>query len=565
MFLRDATAGAHVAQRGTSTVAQRRRGRAPAPIAALLALVVFGCRKGADAVDASQEGGADAAPCAGATTCDGTSVRACRAGAPAEVIEECGPGLACSLGRCVSATCAKAEQNLVTFLGCTFYTFDLDNVTSDDAIPTSVIVTNPGQVAATVTLEHRNLSSSSWTGTTSLTVPPMRAARFSLADAHPEDGGRAAGLALRVSSDLPVSVAHVQSDDSTPGGSTSSGGTLLLPAHVLGSRYRAITYVQAATPRLADTPGSRGGAGQLVIVGTIDGTQVTITPSSTAAFGPSGGAPAPDPQGRLRLALDDGDVYTLYSTRDGSDLSGSEIAADHPVAVFSGNISTTYGITATGISSPDLAHEQLMPVAAWSTTYVAAQLTPEPAVFDPLLTPEGSSIWTIVADQPNTNVRFYAAAGPPPTPDRIIGAGEAFHFSVVGDFAVSASSPIQVMQGMDCEPSLSSAVPTAAWLTDYWFGALANFDTMIAIVRMAGEPVFLDGAKLEDSLFQAAGMGFDVARIPLGACPSAAVVCPHHLEGKFGFTMRGMDVLASYALTAPTWPCVDAADTRCIK
>ena len=130
---------------------------------------------------------------------------------------------------------------------------------------------------------------------------------------------------------------------------------------------------------------------------------------------------------------------------------------------------------------------------------------------------------------------------------------------------VSASSPIQVMQGMDCEPSLSSAVPTAAWLTDYWFGALPNFDTMIAIVRMGGEPVFLDGAKLEDSLFQPAGMGFDVARIPLEACPSAASVCPHHLEGKFGFTMRGMDVLSSYALTAPTWPCVDAADTRCIN
>jgi hypothetical protein len=33
-------------------------------------------------------------------------------------------------------------------------------------------------------------------------------------------------------------------------------------------------------------------------------------------------------------------------------------------------------------------------------------------------------------------------------------------------------------------------------------------------------------------------------------------VCTHHLAGKFGLTLRGMDVLTSYALTAPTWPCV---------
>jgi hypothetical protein len=36
--------------------------------------------------------------------------------------------------------------------------------------------------------------------------------------------------------------------------------------------------------------------------------------------------------------------------------------------------------------------------------------------------------------------------------------------------------------------------------------------------------------------------------------------------GRFGFTLRGMDVLASYALTAPTWPCpADATLTGCIN
>ena len=267
----------------------------------------------------------------------------------------------------------------------------------------------------------------------------------------------------------------------------------------------------------------------------------------------------------MHLVLDDGDLFTLFSGRDGADLTGTEVSADEPVAVFSGNISTTYDVTATGISSPDMAHEQLLPVAAWGTSYVAAQLTPQPGVCDPLFSP-GSSIWTIVADAPDTHVHFQTASGAPPAPDRTIGAGEAFHLTAPGDFVVTASRPIQIMQGMDCEPSLASAVPTAAWLTDYRFGVLAGFDTMMAIVRPGGQPIYFDGARVEDSLFEAVGSGFDVARIPLEACPSDDGVCTHHLEGRFGFTMRGMDVLASYALTAPTWPCPpDATLAGCIN
>jgi hypothetical protein len=233
--------------------------------------------------------------------------------------------------------------------------------------------------------------------------------------------------------------------------------------------------------------------------------------------------------------------------------------------VFSGNISTTYGLTATGISSPDLAHEQLLPVEAWGKAYVAAQLSPQVGVCDPLLAPQGSSIWTIVADRDQTQVHFSVASGASPAPDRMIGAGEAFHIFAVGDFVVTATAPIQIMQGIDCEPTLSSAVATSTLLGDLRFAVLPSFDTAIAIVRTAGEPIFLDGAPIEDSQFGPAGAGFEVARLPIVACAPADGVCTHHLEGKFGFTMRGMDVVASYALTAPTWPCVDLSTTSCIK
>jgi hypothetical protein len=576
MFARDATAGVHVAQRGTATVAQPRgqpadRAHFWAPFVSTLLLVAsVGCGDRAGVVDAgddaSQEADTRAPACVGPAACDGTAVRACRDGQLAELIDECAPDRSCSQGRCISMACAEEEGERGSLEGCVFYTFDLDNVDSDDPIATSVLVTNPGQVVATVTLERH--AGGDWTPATSVAVAPMRSARLVLDDTHHEGSGAAHEGAFRITSDLPVTAAHIQSDDSLARGSSSTGGTQLLPAHVLGLRYRALTFVQAATPRLLDTPGARGGAGQVVIVGTRDRTMVTVTAPAKSALGPDDGVPAVPSGGQFTLALGDGDLFQLFSEHDDDDLTGMEIKADKPIAVFSGNIATTYGVTATGISSPDLAHEQLLPVTSWGQSYVAAALTPKPGVCDPLLDPPGSSIWAIVADRDDTLVTFSTPTAPGaqlPAPRRI-NAGESFHVITPGSFTVTGSRPIMVMQGMDCEPTLSSAVSTNPLLTNYRFAVLSNFDTMIGLVRPAGRPVFLDGARIEDSLFEPVAGGFDVARIPLEDCPPEEAVCTHHLEGQFGFTMRGMDVLCSYALTAPTWvPCTDPETPGCLN
>jgi hypothetical protein len=115
---------------------------------------------------------------------------------------------------------------------------------------------------------------------------------------------------------------------------------------------------------------------------------------------------------------------------------------------------------------------------------------------------------------------------------------------------------------MDCEPTMSSAVPTERLHRDLYFAVLPGFDTTIAIVRREGRATYLDGARLEDSLFEPVGDGFDVLRVPLEECPASESVCTHHVQGEFGITMRGMDVLAAWSLTIPTWmPCdPDAAE-----
>ena len=114
-------------------------------LAALVIVNGAACRSGSEPVDGGDAGPApDTTPklCATPTACEATRVHACRDGRLAEVIEECGPDGTCSRGRCTSLPCADTERNPGAIMGCSFYTLHLDNVSSDDALPSSVLVTN---------------------------------------------------------------------------------------------------------------------------------------------------------------------------------------------------------------------------------------------------------------------------------------------------------------------------------------------------------------------------------------------------------------------------------------
>lgn len=141
-----------VAQPARPAVAQLRA----AVVVAMLAAAALDC--GVDGVsgrDGGQTRDAVITACAAPTICDGTQVRACRDGQPAEVVDDCAPDRACSLGRCTSLACQQAEANVASFVGCRFYTLQVDNVSSDASSPTSVLVTNTGQGVATVELLQR--------------------------------------------------------------------------------------------------------------------------------------------------------------------------------------------------------------------------------------------------------------------------------------------------------------------------------------------------------------------------------------------------------------------------
>jgi hypothetical protein len=264
----------------------------------------------------------------------------------------------------------------------------------------------------------------------------------------------------------------------------------------------------------------------------------------------------------------DGDVYQMVSVDDGDDLSGTLIESDKPVAVFSGNVVTAYGEAGPGINSPDMAMEQMLPINQWSKTYVAARLPPQTDACNSLFpSPNGSAstttvgTWRVVSEK-MANLSFTApptVLGLPTEPITTIPGALAYPLPVTGtgDFIVHSTVPIMVTQGMDCEPSLSSAVPVDAPMGPQLLALPPNFEHVLAIVRKGdghSTPVSFDGVDIDPGDFTWVGEGFWVDRLTIPPCYGPIGQCMHRLVGAHGLTLRGMDVACSYAVTVPTWP-----------
>jgi hypothetical protein len=528
-------------------------------------------------------------PCTGAAFClTDSAVYACQGGEIGKLVDDCGAkGQVCSLARCTSLNCQSAESNTNSLVGCLFYTVEAENVDADQTAATSFLVTNPGEDPAAVEIQLPFSSgpggASQWQSGTVTQVASGASGRLlpSGAVVVPRGVGTIPASAIRISSDRPVTVIEIESDDANES-ATSTGGTVVLPLQSLGVDYRAVTYPQVATQAVAATPGSRGGAGRVIIVGTQISTAINFSPVGPVTASLGGGVDALDVGDDFPIVLNDGDVFQIYTGADGEDLTGSRVTSNRPIAVFSGNISTTYGSEVMGINSPDMAHEQMPPIVTWSQTYVAAALTPQASVgCTSLFGSDGASIWRVLASTDGTTVTFEGpaaatlnllppnGAAEPLAGPLTLDAGGAASLIGAGSFTVIASSPVLVTQGLDCEPSLSLAIAAdaGALIKDLSFALLPNFDQLLAIVRPMGTVVELDETPLPDSIFQQAGAAFEVGEVSLVACPPAAGVCTHHLTAAkgFGLTVRGMDVQSSYALTAPALVGCDPVYEVCLN
>ena len=208
----------------------------------------FGCAKPSSRPDgAMKDGGASDAVDAANSKC----------------AVDCGAiGLACSLRRCTSTACQASESTGEGIAGCIFYTLQVDNVTADENATTSFLVANAAQARANVTLEvaQPGSSDSAWTQLGEFQVNVGASRRIPVpAGYRVTAAGVSQKAALRISSDQPVTVSEIESDNADSV-ATSSGGTMVLPLQSLNTDHRVITYAQAATNDVQMIAGSRGEA-----------------------------------------------------------------------------------------------------------------------------------------------------------------------------------------------------------------------------------------------------------------------------------------------------------------
>lgn len=515
-------------------------------------------------------------PCKWPRVCVEKDVYTCGLqGTPGVRLETCSES--CSLGRCVSRDCADAEA-LDAARGCLFYGARVDNIDSDAGSPTMLLFTSNSDFTSSISVEMRipdstpegywatfatGLLSGRGAQRLSFTMPPaLRTA------------GNTRGGGFRVRTDHPALVVQLDSANLDRMAS-SSAGTVLRPVQALGLRHLAMTYPQLGSNDVDRTPGSRSGAGQVVVVAAEDGTEVHLTTKANAIVS-ADETPVPASGDAMTFLLDEGDAFQLFSAGQGDDLTGSMLESNHPVAVFSGNVYSTYGATVTGFNGGDSTLEQLPPVEAWSDEYVGAWLAPQ-ANCDPF-GPAGSGRWSVLAADDDTNVTVAPASGAilDGVPAQfLLGAGESRTFlvhggvapdgsSVAGDFVLTAAAEKRVLLGqwLDCEPSLAWGIDTRHGADGLSLVLPPGFDHQLVVVREAHGDVTLDGAVLTSGFSSAGGNGrFEVRRIgsdELGACRDFFDSCQVTLgSGAIGLSWRGMDAVCSYAVTVPAHgtPC----------
>lgn len=210
----------------------------------------------------------------------------------------------------------------------------------------------------------------------------------------------------------------------------TSDAFTILPTDALGENHFVMSYPSDGNPNSSpyffnSTPS------EFAIVAVEDRTKIRIIPSTeTHIYGRS----------EQNIEINKGDVYLVQARIDSRnyrrDLTGTEIIADKPVAVFSGH--QRVNITTLDYNqniSRDILIEQLPPVQSWGTNAI---LVPYPQ--PPRISQNGYDLYRIMAAYDNTVINI------DDTDVAILDRGE-FHQDILdGAHYVKSNKPMMVAQ-----------------------------------------------------------------------------------------------------------------------
>lgn len=232
-----------------------------------------------------------------------------------------------------------------------------------------------------------------------------------------------------------------------------SGATLCLPTSSLGTDYYSVNYTQQSNERNA--------AGYFCVVATDTGTTtVEITPAALTLGGRQAGVP-------FLVRLRQGEVYQVLGDYQnttaipsvGVDLTGSRIRSVNAgtgckrIAVFSGSSKLFLGNCQQNQRSADNLYQQLFPVHAWSTRYVAVPSLENSRNYFRILRPKAG-----------TTVRVNGV----PVPDAAFQNNMFYEFAAVQPQYIEADKPIAVAQyftTFGCDGNANNGDPDMVVLT----------------------------------------------------------------------------------------------------
>ncbi|MCB9703376.1 MAG: IgGFc-binding protein [Myxococcales bacterium] len=446
----------------------------------------------------------------------------------------------CSIGQCVSL-CQQAKDNKSS-IGCEYYAVDANNdpVENYDVQPYAVVVSNVGDIQASVQVQTHN--GVDWQTLQMSNVDPGTLKQFDLPDRHVNYTAINPRGAYRVLSDVPIVAYQFQPINGQS--SFTSDASLLLPVSVLDQYYYVVGWGEPSF-----------GNAQINIVASEDDTMVTVTPKVNTVAG--GGIPALTANQPYNLPLlKQADVVQIETSQNvQSGFSGTYITSDKPIAVFS---------THWCANLPqqncccDHLEEQLYGLQTWGTSYVASRW--------PVRNQTGvePSIWHVIASEDNTAVHIDAHAEVTgiAQKDFVLNKGQVQLLQVggttanPGDFFIDADKPIALMQYLSTsqstnaptnkagDPAMAQGVPSEQFRDEYVILVPSNwvYDYLV-LTKKSGATINIDGAMVDQNNFVKVGSTeWEVARVSI---PDGV----HNLDGSqpFSVIVMGLDSYDSYA------------------